>query len=294
MKNSERVVLALLAIRHRACSKTRFVKMMFLLHKESGLGDTYALYDFLPYKYGPFSFTLYRDIARLSSNGWIVGNHLQLSEGRKAEAIQEIQNLPSEIRYAVSFIEEEYGRSSDSDLLYKVYVDYPEYTFMSENGEKACVRPLSKNQIYTIGYEGKSIDRFLNALLQTGIRRLVDVRNNPVSRKWGFSRTSLFDLCTKIDIEYIHMPELGIQSQRRRYLKTSDDYRRLLDEYEHYDIPNQMEAVIRLRRMMEERASALVCMEADPSMCHRGRLARTLRNLSDLRICHIEGGHRYV
>lgn len=288
MKNSERVIFALLAIRHRPYSKTRFVKMMFLLHEEGGLEDAHALYDFLPYKYGPFSFTLYRDIERLSSNGWIVGNRLQLSEARKAEAVQEVENLPSKIRHAVLWVETEYGRSSDSYLLDKVYTNYPEYTFMSKDGKKACTRPIAEPAIYTIGYEGKSIDAFLNVFLQTGIRRLVDVRNNPVSRKWGFSKSSLSDISRKLDLEYVHIPQLGIQSPRRRHLKTLDDYNRLLDEYEHYDIPRRMEAVAQLRRMMEEKASALVCMEADPSMCHRGRLADVLRSLSNLTICHMD------
>jgi len=287
MKNSERAILALLATRHRPYSKTRLVKVMFLLHKESGLADTYPLYDFLPYKYGPFSFTLYRELARLSSNGWVVGDRLQLSKARKTEAIQEIGKLPSRVRHAVLRIETEYGKSSDSHLLGKVYTDYPEYTFMSEDGKKACTRPIAEPAIYTIGYEGKSVDAFLNVVLQTGIRRLVDVRNNPVSRKWGFSKTSLSNLCERLDLEYVHMPQLGIQSPRRRCLKTLDDYNRLLDEYEHHDIPRRMEAVARLRQMMEEKASALVCMEADPSMCHRGRLADVLRSLSGLKVCHV-------
>lgn len=287
MKNSERAILAVLATGHRSYSKTRFVKMMFLLHKERGLEDAYALYDFLPYKYGPFSFTLYRDIARLSSNGWIIGDRLQLSEARKTEAVQEIEKLPSRVHHAVSWVETEYGKGSDSHLLHKVYADYPEYTFMSEDGRKACTRPIAEPAIYTLGYEGKNVDAFLNAILQTGIQRLVDVRSNPVSRKWGFSKTSLSDLCGRLDIEYVHIPQLGIQSQRRRHLKTLDDYDRLLDEYEHYDIPRRMEAVVQLRHMMEEKASALVCMEADPSMCHRGRLADVLRSLSDLKVCHV-------
>ena len=127
----------------------------------------------------------------------------------------------------------------------------------------------------------------LNVVLQTGIRRLVDVRNNPISRKWGFSKASFSDISGRLDIEYVHIPQLGIQSLRRRHLKTLDDYNRLLDEYEHYDLPRRMETVARLRRMVEEKASALVCMEADPSMCHRGRLADVLRSLSDLSICHV-------
>jgi uncharacterized protein (DUF488 family) len=287
MKNSERVIFTMLASRHRPYTKTRFVKMMFLLRKEGGLENAYALYDFLPYKYGPFSFTLYRDMARLSSNGWIAGDRLQLSETRKTEALQEIEKLPSKIRSAVSSAETEYGKSSDAYLLNKVYSDYPEYTFMNEDGKKTYTRPIAEPAIYTIGYEGKSADAFLNIFLQTGIRRLVDVRSNAVSRKWGFSKRVLSDLCEKLDIEYVHIPQLGIQSSRRRLVKTPDDYNRLLDEYEHCDLPRRTEAVAQLRRMMEEKTSALVCMEADPSMCHRGRLADVLRSLSDLKVYHV-------
>lgn len=299
MRNGERTILALLHARRDLCTPIRLVKMMFLLVKEGNVTNT-SLYDFLPYKYGPFSFSLYRDTRRLLSNGWIVGTDLgladieekealQLSDARKRQAMDEMERLPSKIHKEVSLVERRYGEESDRSLLGKVYGMYPEYTFMSEFSQNEYLRPVADPAIYTIGYEGSNIDLFLDLLLQVGIQRLVDVRSNPVSRKWGFSKTSLADLCKRLNIEYLHVPRLGIQSQRRRDLHTAADYHRLLDEYEHRDIPRQMPIIKDLSHILKERASALLCMEADPTMCHRGRLAGVLQRYSGLEIHHIGG-----
>jgi hypothetical protein len=45
--------------------------------------------------------------------------------------------------------------------------------------------------IVTIGYEGRSLEAFLNLLLQNSVTLLCDVRRNPLSRKYGFSKSTL-------------------------------------------------------------------------------------------------------
>jgi uncharacterized protein (DUF488 family) len=59
--------------------------------------------------------------------------------------------------------------------------------------------------LFTIGYEGKGIEKFLNSLIKNNIKVLCDVRKNPLSRKFGFSKTKLEHLCKQIEIYYIHM-----------------------------------------------------------------------------------------
>src|SRR5690606_23222120 len=75
--------------------------------------------------------------------------------------------------------------------------------------------PPAEPAAYTVGYEGKCIDGFLAGILRSGVRRIVDVRRNPISRKYGFAKSTLSRHLTYLGIGYLHMPELGIASEER-------------------------------------------------------------------------------
>lgn len=68
---------------------------------------------------------------------------------------------------------------------------------------------------------------------------LCDVRRNPWSRKYGFSKSTLSNACEGVGIRYEHLPELGIVSDARRNLETQADYDALFAHYERYDLPKQ-------------------------------------------------------
>ncbi|HUQ72751.1 MAG TPA: DUF488 domain-containing protein [Planctomycetaceae bacterium] len=124
-----------------------------------------------------------------------------------------------------------------------------------------------------MGYEGKSIDGFFNGLLESRIAAIVDVRANPVSRKYGFAKRSMSEIAKKLGVEYHHLPELGIASSERADLSDFDSYQRLLDRYEHRMLPGRPEAIKASIDLIREKPSALLCMEKDVRCCHRGRLA---------------------
>jgi len=285
MKNSERAIMFLLSDNINSITKLKLVKLLFLLNKE-GHENTY---DFLPYKYGPFSFQLYRDLSKLAQGGWIDEDLLQLNSSRKKEALDEIRSLPKLLRDRLMDIYITYGKLSEKELLKVVYRKYPEFTFKSELEFNTISAPQAPLSIYTIGYEGASIDSFLNSLLQKGIKMLIDVRNNPVSRKWGFAKNTLAGLCKKIDIEYVHIPELGIPSNKRTKITTEEDYKNLLDEYEKIYLQSCKSLVKNTLSLIEQLPSTLLCMEADIQMCHRGRLANTMGKISKLPVVHLTG-----
>ena len=54
--------------------------------------------------------------------------------------------------------------------------------------------------VITIGYEGRLADGFLKDLTGSGIQILVDVREMPISRKRGFSKSTLSELVQKAGI----------------------------------------------------------------------------------------------
>jgi uncharacterized protein (DUF488 family) len=171
-------------------------------------------------------------------------------------------------------------------LIDYVYDRHPEFTVNSERVQ-LLPRPRAEVAVYTAGYEGISVDRFLNLLVQTGVERLIDVRNNPSSRRYGFHKSTLTRLTGKLDIEYVHFPELGIRSERRQHFPADGDRGALFDEYESTTLQTEALALEAVSKLVTGRPSVLVCMEAEPECCHRGRLAGQIARTTDLPIVHL-------
>ncbi len=168
-----------------------------------------------------------------------------------------------------------------------VYERYPWFTVNSRRKQHAF-RPVGSLAVYTAGYEGQQVDAFLDMLMRSGIQRLLDVRNNPVSRRYGFHKTTLDRLCKFLDIEYVHHPELGIPPVLRQSLKTQADYETLFTKYEAEVLTDQAVAVEEVSQLVKTKPTVLVCMESDPHMCHRTRLANAVSEKSDLPVRHLE------
>jgi uncharacterized protein (DUF488 family) len=140
---------------------------------------------------------------------------------------------------------------------------------------KSPKRPRGK--LYTLGYEGRSLDEYLQILLDAGVRRLCDVRRNAFSHKKGFSKGPLGRACEAAGIAYQHLPELGIAAAERRAVKTPADRVALFKKYARATLPQQRAALdaIAARLGTGERL-ALTCFERDPQDCHRLRVVEAL------------------
>ena len=141
--------------------------------------------------------------------------------------------------------------------------------------------------MFTAGYESLSVDAFLNLLVESGIERLIDVRQNPVARRFGFHKSTLSRLLGHLKIEYVHVPELGIPSSFRQDLDSYEDYDRLFKRYEAATLSSEKPAISNVARLVSERPSVLVCMEADPKYCHRSRLATRVAAATSLPVTHL-------
>jgi uncharacterized protein (DUF488 family) len=131
--------------------------------------------------------------------------------------------------------------------------------------------------VVTIGYEGKSLESYLNQLLQDSVTLLCDVRRNPLSRKYGFAKGTLSKACEGVGVRYEHLPELGIASEERKDLVTQADYDALFETYERETLPRQTEALNRIRHWVAEgERVALTCYEAHACQCHRHCVAEAL------------------
>ncbi len=264
-------------VSHLQATKWAFV----LAHDtESGGGDTF--YDFLPYKFGPFSFSLYQEAGKLCGRGLLEEADSENWE-LTSNGERQIGNVPSAIKKDVHRVLAQYGGVSSSGLMKKIYKRHPWFTILSEV-ERHQERPMGEPGAYSAGYEGLSVDAFLNRLLRNGISRVIDVRRNPVARRYGFHRKTLAGLCNKLEIEYRHFPRLGIATDKRRQLSTYDDYDRLFKEYEHTTLVHEKAPLQEVAKLMTENPSVLICSEADPSFCHRTRVANKVSEMTGLAV----------
>jgi uncharacterized protein (DUF488 family) len=143
-------------------------------------------------------------------------------------------------------------------------------------------------EIHTAGYQGLTLDEFTNKLAGAGIRTLIDVRKTPFSRIKGFSRTSLKTQMNNAGIDYIHMPELGVESSWRNNLNTPEDHKALLERYKAEVLSNRKTELRTITELLESgQTIVLVCMEKDPAACHRTMVAQAVSELTGAEVVHL-------
>lgn len=243
--------------------------------------------------YGPYSFSLEQELTHLQACSFVDADNagLQIASGLWESAADAIQSLGTQVRYIIRHTVAR-GEGLDLDnLLRSVYSEYPEYAFNSSLRKlipTTSVRPRpAPLAIYTTGYEGQSIDSFLHKVMRSGISMILDVRANPVSRKYGFARSTLGKLSSKLGIRYLHFPELGIPSGDRKTLSTPDSYADLFARYEQEMLPRHDAALQRAASVVTSQSTVLLCRENLAHFCHRSRLAIALQRLTGLSVEHI-------
>ena len=280
MFSRQRAILRLLENEGGTASRLRLMKLAFLLSREMNAPKT-GVYEFVPYRRGPFSFTLYHDLRTLGSDGWVVEAEHDIKVAQAPDL--ETAYLDQPFLGMIDGVSERCRSLSTSALVDRVYASHPWFTMNSETVHKRAVpRPAAASAVYTVGYEGIMVDGLLDLLLQAGIQRLIDVRCNPIARRYGFHKTTLKRLCADVDIEYLHVPSLGIPSAWRTDLGDQASYQRLFQRYEQEILPMQEASVASVAKLQLEKPSALMCMEADHTCCHRSRLAALVSRQTEL------------
>lgn len=142
--------------------------------------------------------------------------------------------------------------------------------------------------LYTIGYEQHATPKgLLSALRKAGVRRLVDVRELPLSRRRGFSKRALSEVLEESGVSYHHVRPLGNPKPYRdlyrsgRQVEGEEGYRAHLRN-------GSAHAVDTLAEELSEKATCLLCFEADHTRCHRALIVDELyARLPDLRVEHL-------
>lgn len=272
----QKILLSLIEACGGELASTDLEKLLFLFCQTT----QQDYYEFFPYKYGAFSFISYIDKTKLMEKGILqkedriklVGTQSYLSQLRPLDRIS-----------LLSFVQETRDLRGRR-LMRKTYLDFPQFAARSEVANTILTAEEYENMrqqwglstersLFTLGYEGRTIDGYLNLLVKNNICALIDVRKNPFSRKQGFSQSSLNSYTQKIGVHYYHLPELGVPSTLRKNLDQEESYIQLFDHYKNEILPYQQESLQKIRQLLDKhRRIALTCFEADPCFCHRHKI----------------------
>lgn len=146
-----------------------------------------------------------------------------------------------------------------------------------------------KMVLYTIGYEGLSLQGFLGLLNSNEISLVADVRRVPSSRKKGFSKTGLKSCLADHGIKYLNFRKLGTSKEMRDRLKDTGDYDKFFEEYKS-ELADQDEQLQEIATFVSDgKKVALLCFEKDAYRCHRRVIADEIKRKdgNGLKIRHV-------
>ncbi len=282
----QRFLLQFIDFAGDSVSKIDLQKLLFLAHQQGKI----SYFDFVPYHYGCYSFQAAHDLDLLEKTGWIktTKNDIQLQQsvdrvdftknGEKAE-IRRFFNEHKELR--------------GNRLIKYVYERFPYYATKSKIAHQVLdKRPTATKNVdgetlYTLGYEGMSFEAYVNKLIKNGINVLCDVRKNPLSRKFGFSKGVMSRLLPRLNISYVHIPELGIVSSQRKELRTPSDYEALFKTYSEA-LPSKEKHVSVIQELIDKKKNvALTCYEHEPGFCHRSHITGFMEKKYSVNVNHL-------
>lgn len=283
-----KILLALLELFDGELEKLQLQKLLMIF---SSWQKEQSFY-FVPYRYGCFSFQANADLSTMKKYRQVAEQEKSWS---KTASEPYLPLLKSGDRSLVNRLKDTFYSQSSDELIRHTYQQFPYYAINStiagkylNDLELAVVeasRPQSEVQgLYTIGYEGLSLEEYLNKLISADVKVLCDVRKNSFSMKYGFSKSQLQKACEGVGILFIHIPEVGIVSSKRKELNTQQDYDQLFEEYRQTVLPDsipQQKQILELIR--KHHRVAITCFEADLCQCHRRDLAEAICQLPDFK-----------
>jgi len=285
-----KILLALLELFEGQLTAKSLQKYLFLFTRTQSIKS----FDFIPYRYGCFSFQANQDISTMAKYGYL--EIKEESNGRFIELKQQgnyLSMLDMFDRQALLDMKTEFGALSQTDLIRYTYQKYPYFATKSAIAHELLTtaelvkveqqkRVITETGLFSIGYEGITLETYINKLIINDVHILCDVRKNAYSQKYGFSKSQLQKACEGVGIQYIHIPELGIESDKRQDLRSQRDYDILFEQYENTTLKNNREALLRVQKLIEtDSRVALTCFEKDPAQCHRSRIIKHLLLLPD-------------
>lgn len=134
----------------------------------------------------------------------------------------------------------------------------------------------SSVDFYTIGFEGRSLATFLEALKRFRIKTVVDIRADPTSTvKPEFDKSKLSHALRDIGVRYVHQAELGMPAEKR---EAAAEGRGRADVWKWYnrEVIPVFDRLLRSKLSLPKGEVAFLCEERDPTACHRHCIAERL------------------
>jgi uncharacterized protein (DUF488 family) len=127
-------------------------------------------------------------------------------------------------------------------------------------------------RIAGIGYQGRSLDAVVGALVAAGVETLIDVRELPWSRRAEFSKQALAKRLESQGIRYVHLPSAG---NPRAIRKSGAGTAEILARYRAH-VAEHPAVLDDLLAAAGGAPAALLCYEAEAAACHRSVLLEAL------------------
>lgn len=175
-----KVILGLLEVFGNELEKIRLQKLLFLLSRQQAKPD----YDFVPYKYGCYSFSANADLTAMVKKGILIETELDF---RKNDLNHYFKSLKPADQEYIQEIKNRYGAMSGVSLMKHTYINYPFWAIKSRKAKEILEEtyyhkvlnavPVSDETVlFTIGYEGISLEEYLVRLIKNDVKVLVDCK----------------------------------------------------------------------------------------------------------------------
>lgn len=142
--------------------------------------------------------------------------------------------------------------------------------------------------IFTVGHSTRSFEEFVEMLRAHGVRRVVDVRTMPRSRRNPqFNRETMSKGLHNRRLSYRHLQDLGGLRRARRDSPNAGWRNASFRGYADYMQTEAFSSALeRLMALASEKTTAIMCAEAVPWRCHRSLIADALI-VRGFRVCDI-------
>ncbi|MDF3025356.1 MAG: hypothetical protein K0R10_2717 [Alphaproteobacteria bacterium] len=145
-----------------------------------------------------------------------------------------------------------------------------------------------KKILYTIGYEGVTVDALMRRLASAGVKTLIDVRAVPLSRKPGFSKNRLAAHLAEYGIVYAGLKGLGTPAAGRDAARKGRiaEMRRIFEG--HMDTELAQADLEKAMQIAGEAPACLLCFEHQANCCHRLIVAEIMAEKSGMDIRNLD------
>lgn len=281
------LLLALLSELSEPIALTRLHPLVALLTVEE---DTPSWY-FIPTEKGPFSVDLLHDIRAFERNGSVQVEEESIKVDQAAGA-KERATLDEQASLLLEKSLGSHAGKSDDALIQAALLAKPFWGIRTERTDEPIERIRgqireAERGLYTLGYEGLSIDSFINLLIMANVQEVVDVREFAFSRRSEYAKKNLAQELSLASIVYTGMPEVGIPTKARKEILEDKSKEELLDYYESEILPGTSSSAKKIASLVRTHNIALICHEEDPGQCHRSLFAASvIKTFPDIGVVH--------